>query len=137
VKSTNKFVLNHTVRYCEEHTWARIEDHHIAVGISDYAQKQLGEIIYVDLPEPDVTFNANDVFGFVESVKTASDLYMPVSGKVIAINDDLAGAPELINVDPYEGGWLLKVLPNEPSEFDTLLPPQDYKEMLESDSLAK
>jgi glycine cleavage system H protein len=137
VKPYNEFTLDDTVRYCEEHTWAKIEDYHITVGISDFAQEQVGEIIYVELPEPDATYSLNEVFGFVESIKTVLDLYMPVSGKVIAVNDFLAGAPELVNNDPYEGRWLIKVLPNEPSEFDMLLSPQDYLKILKPNAFAK
>ena len=135
MKPSNEFSLDDTVRYSREHTWAKIEDYHIAVGISDFAQKELGEIIYVELPEPDAIFGQDEVFGFVESVKTASDLYMPVSGKVIAVNTYLADAPELVNNEPYEGGWLIKVLPTDSSELDTPLSPQDYLEMLKPNSL--
>lgn len=135
MKLSNKFSLDQTVRYSEEHTWAKIEDYHITVGISDFAQDQLGEIIYVELPEPDATFAQNDVFGFVESVKSASDLYMPVGGTVIAVNASLADAPELVNNEPYKNGWMIKVLPANQSELDTLLSPQDYLEMLKPNSL--
>jgi glycine cleavage system H protein len=137
VKPTDEFTLDETVRYSREHTWARAEDYHINVGISDFAQARLGEIIYIELPPPDTTYGRNDVFGFVESVKAASDLYMPVSGKVIAVNHDLADAPELVNTEPYKAGWMIKVLPTDRSELDTLLSPHDYLEMLKPNALAK
>ena len=134
MKPSDEDTLDDTARYSREHTWGRIEDHHITIGITDFAQDQLGEIIYIELPEPDVFYNQNDVFGFVESVKTASDLYIPVSGKVIAVNQHLADTPELVNNEPYEGGWLIKVLPSDPSELDSLLAPHEYLEMCKPNS---
>lgn len=135
MKRPSELTLDDTVRYSREHTWAKSEDYHITIGITDFAQDQLGEIIYIELPEPDATFGHHGVFGFVESVKTGSNLYMPVSGKVIAVNRHLAEAPDLVNNEPYEGGWMIKVLPTDRSELDTLLSPHDYLDML--NALAK
>lgn len=134
MEQSSEFNLDHTVSYSREHTWARIEDHHVTVGISDYAQDQLGEIIFVGLPEPDEDFSQDEVFGFVESVKTASDLYIPVSGKVIAINNELEDEPERVNNDPYNSGWMIKVLPTDRSQLDTLMKSQEYLNMLTTDS---
>lgn len=134
VKSSYEFTSDDTARYSRDHTWGRIEDYHIAIGITDFAQDQLGEIIYIKLPELGALFKQHDVFGFVESVKTASDLNIPVGGKVIAVNYNLADSPELVNKEPYAGGWLIKVLPSDLSEMNTLLAPHEYLEMLKSNS---
>lgn len=134
MEESKKFTFDDSVRYSREHTWARNEDNLVAVGISDFAQHQLGEIIFVELPEPDATFSQDEVFGVVESVKTASDLYMPLSGKVVEINDDLADAPELVNREPYKGGWMIKVAPDDPSEMDSLLFSKGYLEMIKPDA---
>ena len=118
------------VRYFEEHTWARQEGDLLAVGISDYAQDQLGEIIFVDLPVPNQFVGKNEVFGVVESVKTASDLYMPVSGDVVAVNPVLADAPELVSTNPYTDGWMIKVKPAEESQLESLMTADGYRQML-------
>lgn len=134
MKESREFTLDDTVRYSREHTWAGNEDNLVAVGISDFAQHQLGEIIFVELPEPGATFSRDEVFGVVESVKTASDLYMPVSGKIVEINKDLEDAPELVNREPYKGGWMIKVAPGDPSEMGMLLSSKDYLEMIKPDA---
>ena len=126
----NEFALDDTILYSKEHTWARTEDLHITVGISDYAQDQRGEIIFVELPQSEESFEQDEAFGFVESVKTASDLYMPVGGKIIAVNQQLEEEPELVNKDPYKSGWMIKILPTDRSELDTLLKAQGYRETL-------
>jgi glycine cleavage system H protein len=130
VKSLDEQTSGDVIRFSKEHTWARGEDYHIIVGITDFAQEQLGEIIYIELPEPDTTFDQDSVFGVLESVKTASDLYTPISGKVIAVNHDLEDAPELVNKEPYEGGWMIKMLPADRSELDELLSLHDYLQMV-------
>jgi glycine cleavage system H protein len=134
VKPIDECRFDDTAGYSREHTWAKIEDYHVIIGITDYAQDQLGEIIYVELPELDATVQKDESFGFVESVKTASDLYAPVSGKVIAVNPDLADAPELVNEDPFGKGWMIKVLPSDQKALDTLLKPREYLEMLKPDA---
>jgi glycine cleavage system H protein len=114
------------------HLWVKTEDYHLVVGITDFAQDQLGDIIYVKLPAPDTTFGQNEVFGFVESAKTVSDLYMPVGGSVIARNPLLAAAPDRINKDPYGDGWMLKVLPTDRKDLDTLMSAPAYQDLLNS-----
>jgi glycine cleavage system H protein len=118
--------LEDDARYSMMHLWVKIEDYHMIVGITDYAQDQLGDIIYVELPEPDTRFDQNEVFGFVESAKSVSDLHMPVGGSVIAINPLLAEAPDHMNKDPYGDGWLLKVLPADPNDLGALMTATDY-----------
>ena len=119
-----------TVKYSKEHTWARLDGDVIFVGISDYAQDQLGEIIFVDLPDIGAEFAIDNEFGVVESVKTASDLYMPVGGEVLAVNDTLEDAPEVINSDPFGEGWMIKIKAADPAEIEALLDAQAYLDSL-------
>ena len=119
-----------TVKYSKEHTWARLDGDVIFVGISDYAQDQLGEIIFVDLPDIGAEFASDNEFGVVESVKTASDLYMPVGGEVLAVNETLEDAPEVINSDPFGEGWMIKVKAADPAEIEALLDAQAYLDSL-------
>jgi glycine cleavage system H protein len=97
------------LQYTASHEWIRIEGDEATVGISDYAQDALGDVVYVDLPEPGAAFEAGSVFGVVESVKAASDLYLPVAGEVLEVNETLLDQPELLNADPYGKGWILKI----------------------------
>lgn len=97
------------LQYTKSHEWVRIEGDEATVGITDYAQDSLGDVVYVELKDVGDTLQAGDTFGAVESVKAASDLYMPVEGEIIAVNDEVIGTPELLNSDPYTSGWLIKV----------------------------
>ena len=122
------------IKYVDTHEWARLEeDGTVSVGISDHAQGELGDIVYVELPEIDAEVNAKEEAGVVESVKAASDIYAPVSGTVIAVNNVLEDAPETVNDSPYDDGWFFKLSPNDLSELDALLPADDYREQCESD----
>jgi glycine cleavage system H protein len=115
------------LRFAESHEWARLEtDGTVTVGISDHAQEALGDVVYVELTEIGNVFAARDTAGVVESVKAASDIYSPVSGEVIAINEDLNGSPELLNSDPY-GAWIFKVKPSNTAELEKLLDAAAYK----------
>ncbi|MET9323674.1 glycine cleavage system protein GcvH [Streptomyces sp. NPDC003038] len=115
------------LRFTESHEWARLEaDGSVTVGLSDHAQEALGDIVFVELTEAGTTFSAGDAAGVVESVKAASDIYAPVSGEVIAVNEELGGSPELINVDPY-GAWVFKLRPADRTELDKLLDAAGYK----------
>ena len=118
------------VRYAKSHEWARLEGDTVKVGISDYAQDQLGDIVFVELPDVGDTFGKGEEFGTVESVKAVSELYMPVSGEIVAINDTLEDAPEKVNNSPYKDGWMLEVKADNPSELDDLLDPNAYLETL-------
>lgn len=115
-----------TVKYSKEHTWVRLDGDVVVVGISDYAQSELGEIVFIELPEIGATYAADEVFGVVESVKTASDLYMPIGGEVIEVNQSLEDGPEVVNSDPFGEGWMLKIKPAATDEIDTLLNAQAY-----------
>lgn len=123
------------LRYTRTHEWVRVEDDGtVVVGITDHAQSTLGELVFVDLPDVDHIGHAGDDVCVVESVKAASDIYMPISGKIIAVNNDLEEAPSLINSDPYGDGWLFKVQPIDIEEFSELLDADAYSEMSEEDA---
>lgn len=115
------------VKYQKSHEWARFEGETIIVGISDYAQDSLGDVVFVELPEVGNSLQQGDSFGVVESVKAASDVFIPVSGEVIEINEELADNPELINEDPFGKGWIVKIKPSDMSELDSLMNAQDYE----------
>ena len=119
--------LDANARYAKTHEWARKEGNLFVVGITDYAQNSLGDIVFADLPKAGAKFRAGSVFGAVESTKAASDLYLPLSGTVSAINELLASAPETVNKDCYGEGWFVKVETDNAAEFDALLSPEDYE----------
>jgi glycine cleavage system H protein len=120
------------LKYDEEHEWVRVEGDEGVVGISDYAQDQLSDVVYVELPEVGDSFERGDILAVVESVKAASDVYMPVSGEVLEINDALEDSPELVNQDPYGEAWFVRITIADPSELDDLLDADAYEAFLES-----
>jgi len=130
MKEIEELIFLDNIRYSNEHLWAKLEDENFKIGISDYAQDQLGDIVFVELPQPGDTFNKNEEFGSVESVKTLSELYMPLAGKVVSVNLDLEDAPELVNEKPYEEGWMIMVKPVNPVEYDDMMTNEDYVKML-------
>ena len=120
------------LKYTEEHEWIRLEGNIATIGITDFAQSELGDIVYIEVDTLDSEINSNDVFGTVEAVKTVSDLFMPITGKVIEVNPSLEDKPELVNEDPYGEGWIIKVHITEESQIDGLLSPSDYKNLIDS-----
>ncbi len=130
MKEINELNLPENLRYSKDHEWARREGDLFVVGINDYAQDQLGDIVFVELPESGAEFEQEEEFGTVESVKAVSELYMPVGGEVVEVNPALEDSPELVNNDPYEGGWMLKVKASDPSQFDSLMDRQAYLDSL-------
>ena len=118
------------LRYTSEHEWIRVEGNEAFVGITDYAQSELGEIVFVDVNTVGETVAQGDVFGSVEAVKTVSDLNMPVSGEVLEFNEALNDQPELVNNDPYGEGWMIKVTVDNPAELDTLLDAAGYEKLI-------
>ena len=118
------------VKYTSEHEWIRMEGDVAYVGITDYAQEQLGDIVFVDIQTEGETLAAGDAFGTIEVVKTISDLFMPVAGEVLEQNEALADQPELVNKDPYGEGWLIKVKPDADADFDSLLDADAYKALV-------
>lgn len=118
------------LKYTKDHEWVRIEDDGtVTVGITDYAQNSLGDVTFVELPETDDSFDAGESFGVVESVKAASDLYMPVSGKVVAVNEALPDAPESVNSDPYGEAWMIRIEVADAAALDDLMDASAYKEI--------
>jgi len=118
------------VRYTKDHEWVRKEGDHFVVGITDYAQGELGDIVYVEIETEGETLDREEVFGSVEAVKTVSDLFMPMSGEVVEINAELEDEPEQVNSDPYGSGWMIKIAATNPEEWDELLSDVEYKEHL-------
>ena len=119
--------------YTKNHEWIRLQDDGTAViGITDYAQESLGDITFIEFPEVGATFESDDVFGVVESVKAASDLYMPVGGEVVEINEAVNAAPELVNQDAFSKGWLLKIRLNDKSQIERLMKPDEYASITHS-----
>lgn len=117
--------------YTKDHEWLRVEGEEAVMGITDFAQKQLGDIIYVDLPQPGKMLEAHQVVGSVESVKSVSDVYSPVSGEVVAVNSELAQTPDLINKDPHGQGWIVRLKIKDKSEIDNLMKAAEYEKYLE------
>jgi glycine cleavage system H protein len=115
-------------RYTTEHEWIKPEGEHYVVGITAFAQDQLGDIVYVELPKVGDQVEAGRAFGVIESVKTASDLYAPVSGEVVAVNSELVDQPQSVNEDPYDAGWMIKIRPADSTELEKLLTAEQYSE---------
>jgi glycine cleavage system H protein len=121
------------LKYSKEHEWVATEETVATIGITDYAQDQLGEIVYVELPAVGDKISKDDAFGVVESVKAVSDIYAPVSGTVVEVNQELPESPEMINEDPYGDGWLVKVKVSDPTELDDLLDNEEYEELVSAE----
>jgi len=118
------------LRYSKEHEWVRVEGESATVGVTDYAQEQLGDIVYVDLPKVGTAVRQSGKLGEIESVKAVSDFFSPVSGDVTELNEEVVKSPELVNQDPYGGGWLLKLTLSDAGEVDRLLTAQQYEELV-------
>ena len=116
--------------YTKDHEWVRLEGDHVVIGITDFAQRELGDIVYVDVDTEGDVVEKEAVFGSVEAVKTVSDLFMPISGEVVEFNEGLEDAPELVNSDPYGDGWMIKVAVSDETELAQLLTSQQYKELV-------
>ena len=129
MKELNELHLPDDIRYTDEHEWARITGDIARIGVSDYAQDQLGDIVFVELPAVGDTIARGEVFGTLESVKAVSELYLPLSGEVVAVNTALTDAPELINQDPY-AAWIIEVRPSDAGEYDQLLSAAAYLDLL-------
>lgn len=118
------------LKYTNEHEWIRLDGEFAYVGITDYAQEQLGDIVFVDIPSVGDTLAQGEVFGTIEVVKTISDLFLPVSGEIVEMNGSLEDNPELVNSDPYDKGWIIKIKPSDLSEFDSLLDASAYRNLI-------
>jgi glycine cleavage system H protein len=117
-------------RFSEEHEWVKVENGKVKIGITDFAQAELGDIVFVELPEVGTELQASEPFGSVESVKTVSELYAPVSGKVIEVNDELSDSPELVNESPYEKAWMVVIEPDDLSKVEDLMTADAYEKMI-------
>ena len=118
------------LKYSNDHEWCRVEGEYAYVGITDFAQSQLGDIVFVDVPTVGETLAAGEVFGSIEAVKTVSDAFIPVGGEVVEFNDAIDADPSLVNSDPYGEGWMIKVKMSNPAEYDDLLSPEAYAELI-------
>lgn len=126
--------MDKTLKFTESHEWVRDNgDGTVTIGISEHAQEMLGDVVFVELPEIDAEIDAGDSFSLVESVKAASDIYAPATGVVIEVNEDLQNSPELINEEPYDGGWIVKVKMSDPDELKDLKDAEEYLASIEED----
>jgi glycine cleavage system H protein len=128
------FKMDNTLKFTESHEWIKDnEDGTVTIGISEHAQQMLGDVVFVDLPDTEDTIEAGESFSLVESVKAASDIYSPVTGEIVEINEELEDSPELINEEPYEGGWIAKIKLDDPSELDELTSAEEYLNSIEDE----
>ncbi|WP_299694303.1 glycine cleavage system protein GcvH [uncultured Vibrio sp.] len=126
--------MDNTLKFADSHEWVKDNgDGTVTIGISEHAQEMLGDVVFVDLPDTDDEIEAGESFSLVESVKAASDIYAPISGEIVEINEELEDSPELINEDPYEGGWIVKVKMSDASELDNLKDAEEYLSSIEED----
>jgi len=126
MKEIDDVILPDDIRYAKSHEWTKADGDNVKVGISDYAQDQLGDIVFVEMPDVGETFEKGAEFGTVESVKAVSELYMPVGGEIVAVNTALEDSPELINNTPYSDGWMIGIKPDDPAEMDSLMAKNAY-----------
>ena len=122
--------IKENLKYTKDHEWVKLEGNIATVGVTDFAQSELGDIVYVEVDTIDETLNKDEVFGTVEAVKTVSDLFLPMSGKIIEFNESLSDSPESINDSPYDDGWIIKVEVSNPDEINQLLNNKDYSELI-------
>ncbi len=131
MKEISELNLPEGVGYSENHEWIRIEDDEAVIGITDYAQDQLGDIVFVELPQPGDVLAKGEEFGTVESVKAVAELYMPVGGEILAVNTALEDSPGLVNTSPHSDGWIIRIKQSNPDELDILMNKETYLETLE------
>lgn len=129
MKELNELIFKDELRYTEDHEWVTVSGDTLKIGISDYAQDQLGDIVFVEMPEVGATYGKGDEFGTLESVKAVSELYLPIGGEIVAVNEALGDSPELINQDPY-ANWIVEIKPSDTSELEQLLNVTAYRELL-------
>ncbi|MFZ2041252.1 MAG: glycine cleavage system protein GcvH [Desulfobacterales bacterium] len=130
MKELSELFFSDDVKYSKNHEWARLEGGTVTVGISDYAQDQLGDIVFVEVPQVGERFEQGAEFGTLESVKAVSEIYMPVGGQITAVNKELEDEPELVNQEPFKAGWIVKLKPDDPAQMDQLMDKNAYIEML-------
>lgn len=118
------------LKYTTEHEWIRVEGEEIVVGVTDFAQGELGDVVFIEIETEGETLAAGDTFGTIEAVKTVSDLYMPVDGEVVEVNPALEDSPELVNSEPYEGGWMIRIKISDPAQLDDLMTAEQYSSLI-------
>jgi glycine cleavage system H protein len=118
------------LKYTSDHEWIRMDGDEIVVGVTDFAQGELGDVVFIEIETEGESLSKGDTFGTIEAVKTVSDLYMPVDGEVVEVNSALEDTPELVNSEPYESGWMIKIKLSDPSQLNELLSAQDYKALI-------
>ena len=121
------------LHYSKDHEWVRVENGIAVIGITDHAQEQLGDVVYVELPKPGESFSANESFGSVESVKAVSEIFTPVSGEIAEVNESLTDEPEKVNKDPYSDGWMIKMKMSNPGEVDSMLTAAEYEDFTKAE----
>ena len=124
--------ITENLRYSKDHEWIKVESDEATIGITDWAQNSLGDVVYVDMPRVGDSFGTHEAFGSVESVKAVSEIFTPVAGKVTAVNEGLNDTPEVVNSDPYDAGWMVKIKMDNPGEADAMLSAEEYDEYLSS-----
>jgi len=129
-KTTTKMNVPENLKYTKDHEWIRVDGDNAIVGITDFAQGELGDVVFIEIETEGETLDKEEVFGTIEAVKTVSDMFMPVGGKVLEINPAIEDAPDLVNKDPFGEGWMIKISISDPSELDDLLSAEQYKELL-------
>jgi glycine cleavage system H protein len=129
-KEINELVLPDDVKYSKDHEWVQPQGDNVRIGITDYAQDQLGDIVFVEVPEVGDTFDIESEFGTIESVKAVSEMYMPIGGEIVAVNEELEDEPELLNQDPYGKGWIVEIKAADAAEIDDLMDKNGYLELL-------
>ena len=130
MKEIGELSLPEDVKYSDDHEWAKADGDKVRIGITDYAQDQLGDIVFVEMPEVGAELGKGDVFGTLESVKAVAEMFIPVSGEVVSVNGSLEESPALVNEDPYGNGWIVELKPSDPSEMGVLMTREAYLEML-------
>ena len=118
------------LKYTAEHEWIRVEGEEIVVGVTDFAQGELGDVVFIEIETEGETLSKGDTFGTIEAVKTVSDLYMPLDGEVVGVNSALEDDPEMVNSEPYEGGWMIRIKVSDPSQLDDLISAEQYRELI-------
>jgi glycine cleavage system H protein len=118
------------LKYTAEHEWIRIEGDEVVVGVTEFAQGELGDVVFLEIETEGETLSRGETFGTIEAVKTVSDLYMPLDGEVVKVNSDLEDKPELINSEPFEGGWMIRIKMSDPSQLDELMTPDAYSQLI-------
>jgi glycine cleavage system H protein len=121
------------LHYSKDHEWVKVEGEEAVIGITDYAQDSLGDVVYVELPKPGDEFSTNESFGSVESVKAVSEVFTPIAGEVVAINESLADEPETVNSDPYGAGWMIRLKMSNPGEVDSMLTAAEYEDFTKAE----